>query len=110
MQVCEGNAQVLYCHGKKINIMAANYGRMTGAHICPGPIQTTHCGAAGAFGKVRKDCQGRRFCLLHATNGKFGDPCFGTRKYLEVRTSLRMKHQFSQLKAVHFYHVKDGAS
>ena len=87
VQVCEGGSLSIHCQSnKKINILTANYGRLTGAHICGGPIRTTNCGAAGALGKVRDDCQGRSGCTLIANNGKFGDPCFGTSKYLEVRS------------------------
>ena len=72
------------CRRKKINILSANYGRLTGGHICPGPVKTTNCGAARSLGKVRSKCQGKRFCALQATNSEFGDPCVGTKKYLEV--------------------------
>lgn len=86
VQVCEGGSHSIHCHGnKRIHIMFANYGRLTGAHVCGGPIRTTNCGAAWVLGKVRGDCQGRPACVLIANNGKFGDPCYGTYKYLEVR-------------------------
>lgn len=86
LQICEGSSYAFHCHGnKRIKIVSANYGRMTGGHICGGPIRTTNCGAAGALRKVRRSCQGRSRCLLRATNGRFGDPCIGTKKYLEVR-------------------------
>ena len=87
VRVCEHSRRVIICHWpKKINILSANYGRLTGAHVCGGPIRTTHCRASGSLGKVVSDCQGRYFCYLHATNSKFGDPCVGTFKYLEVRS------------------------
>ena len=87
VQVCEHSRRVLYCHWpKKIKIVSANYGRLTGGHVCGGPIRTTNCRASGSLGKVRGDCEGRSFCILHASNSKFGDPCYGTFKYLEVRS------------------------
>ena len=86
VRVCEHSRRVIGCHWpKKINILSANYGRLTGGHVCGGPIRTTNCRAAWSLGKVRGDCQGRSYCTLHATNSKFGDPCYGTFKYLEVR-------------------------
>jgi len=53
----------------------ANYGRLTSAHVCGGPIRTTNCGGVWALCKVRGDCQGRPGCTLIANNNKFGDPC-----------------------------------
>ncbi|KAJ7386593.1 hypothetical protein OS493_008741 [Desmophyllum pertusum] len=86
LRVCEGNSHAIHCHGsKKINILSANYGRLTGGYICTGSIRTTNCGAARSLTKVRNVCQGKRYCYLRANNGKFGDPCYGTKKYLEVR-------------------------
>ena len=86
LRVFYNNWRSIHCPVGKINILTANYGRLTGGHICPGPVRTTNCGAAGALGKVRRSCQGYRHCALRPTTGQFGDPCFGTFKYLEVRT------------------------
>ena len=87
VRVCEGHLHIIHCpYPRRVNILTANYGRLTGAHICGGPIRTTNCGAAGSLGKVRSDCQGRPGCALVANNNKFGDPCPGTYKHLEVRS------------------------
>ena len=86
LRICEGHSHAIHCYGGSIKIISANYGRLTGGHICHGPIKTTNCGAAGSLGKVKNACQGKYYCVLHATNGQFGDPCHGTRKYLEVRS------------------------
>ncbi|XP_078353651.1 L-rhamnose-binding lectin CSL3-like [Oculina patagonica] len=85
LRVCENHSNAIHCHMGKINILSANYGRLTGKQICGGPVRTTNCGAAGSRDKVIRDCQGKEYCVLQATNGQFGDPCRGTRKYLEVR-------------------------
>ena len=85
VRICEGRSQQISCPAsKKIDIMSANYGRLTGRHLCPGPVKTTNCGAAGSIDIVRNKCQGKQSCFLQATNGQFGDPCVGTKKYLEV--------------------------
>lgn len=87
LQLCEGSSHVIHCHGsKRIRIISADYGCVTGGHICGGPIRTTNCGAARALSKVRRNCQGRWRCVLYAANSVFGDPCWGTKKYLEVRS------------------------
>ncbi|KAL9950501.1 hypothetical protein ACROYT_G043008 [Oculina patagonica] len=85
LRVCENHSHAIHCHTGTINIISANYGRLDGGHICPGAIYTTNCGAAWSFSKVKNDCQGKRHCYLQATNSRFGDPCWGTLKYLEVR-------------------------
>ena len=82
---CENDSHVLTCGSGKIDILSANYGRLTGAQVCGwGRIKTTYCKANGALAKVRAHCQGRSHCTLRATNSEFGDPCPGTYKYLEV--------------------------
>lgn len=88
LQFCEGDSLTLSCahFSKNINILSANYGRLTGAQVCGwGPIMTTNCKANGALAKIQAHCQGRSNCTLQATNSEFGDPCYGTHKYLEIR-------------------------
>ena len=86
LRICEGYSHSIHCFRRSINIIQANYGRLTGGQICPGVIKTTYCGAAWSQARVRKECEGQQHCLLQATNSVFGDPCYGTTKYLEVRT------------------------
>lgn len=87
LRICEHRTQTIRCPSckPKINIVSANYGRLTGGHICGGRVRTTNCGAAGSLDKVKRSCQGKRSCRLTASNGIYGDPCVGTYKYLEVR-------------------------
>ena len=85
LQFCEGDSHVLTCGAWKINILSANYGRLTGAQVCGwGGTKTTNCKANGVLAKVQAHCQGYSHCTLRATNSEFGDPCRGTYKYLEV--------------------------
>lgn len=87
LRICGPHSQIISCPSNKpkINIISANYGRLTGGHICGGPVRTTNCGAAGSLDKVKRFCQGKRSCYLRASHLIYGDPCFGTLKYLEVR-------------------------
>ena len=89
LRICEARSQIISCPSNKpkINIISANYGRLTGGHICGGPVRTTNCGAAGSLDKVKRFCQGKRSCYLRASHLIYGDPCFGTLKYLEVGVS-----------------------
>lgn len=66
-----------------IDVDTANYGRLT-RNVCPGSIRSTECKAQNSLSTVKTDCQGKQSCVLEANNAKFGDPCVGTYKYLEV--------------------------
>lgn len=85
-RICERSSGYIDCpYGTSIDILSANYGRTTGRHICPDPARDTNCRASGSLSTVRGKCQGRNYCYLEARNSVFGDPCQGTKKYLEVR-------------------------
>ncbi|XP_078366563.1 L-rhamnose-binding lectin CSL3-like isoform X2 [Oculina patagonica] len=90
VRVCEDDQHSINCPGKrKIDIEYANYGRLTGGHVCGSFILTKDCKAAGSMSIVQDDCQGENTCVLEANNGKFGDPCLLTQKYLEVHYRCR---------------------
>ena len=85
VRVCEGSQKSIKCSGEsKITVTYANYGRLKGSHVCGGPVRTTKCEAENSLSAVLVDCQDKTECVLEANNGKFGDPCVGTKKYLEV--------------------------
>ena len=85
VRVCEGDQQSIQCPGiSKIHIEFANYGRLKGGHVCGFFLLTKDCKAANSILIVKEDCQGKQSCELEANNGKFGDPCLLTQKYLEV--------------------------
>ena len=87
----------------KINILSANYGRLTGPEVCSwGPIKTTNCKANGTLAKVRAQCQGYSHCTLRATNSEFGDPCPNTYKYLEVTIFLSQAFAQPDFKGISF--------
>ena len=85
--ICEGKTRLIACsHNRALNIIYANYGRTRGKSVCPHrSIRTTRCfNRRKSLTRVRRLCQGKRRCLLRATNRQFGDPCPGTYKYLRV--------------------------
>lgn len=47
-------------------------------------MKTTACAADGSSRKVKVECNGKNSCIVEATNSKFGDPCVGTYKYLQI--------------------------
>lgn len=84
-RVCEGHKETIQCPVKqKIHVEYASYGRMKNGHFCGAIVFNTNCHADNSLNKVRENCEDKRNCLLEANNGIFGDPCWGTQKYLEV--------------------------
>ena len=87
IRVCEGGKASIDCPKRsKISIEYANYGRMKGAHVCGAFsfVLNKNCGAENSMAIVERDCKDQNSCQLEANNDKFGDPCWGTQKYLEV--------------------------
>ena len=84
--ICEHAKLYIRCViGGRIRVVAASYGRHDRA-TCNNPsIQTTSCHSANSLAIVKSRCEGKTSCELHASNGVFGDPCYGTFKYLEVK-------------------------
>ena len=80
---CEGQGMSINCGSSKvIDISYASYGR-TENGVC-GNGGSTNCHAGSSMSEARRECQGLQRCILQASNSVFGDPCGGTRKYLEV--------------------------
>ncbi|XP_068741663.1 L-rhamnose-binding lectin CSL1-like [Montipora capricornis] len=88
--ICEGKTAHLTCtDGQNIRIEQANYGRQDKQICNTGPILTTNCKAGKSLGIVQKACLGKARCVLNANNSVFGDPCYGTYKYLAVQYSCQ---------------------
>ena len=86
--VCEHENFNLACNaGEVISVTSALYGRQTGSSRCPGPIRTTNCASSNSLSVVRQRCDGKQTCSVPASNDVFGDPCYGTFKYLEIQYS-----------------------
>ncbi|XP_033109765.1 L-rhamnose-binding lectin ELEL-1-like [Anneissia japonica] len=85
--VCEHKTMSIDCGDHKINILCASYGRSVPYNQrCwhSSSIQDTSCIAQSSISKVNQLCDGKKSCNVQASNGVFGDPCYGTFKYLEV--------------------------
>ena len=54
--------------------MSADYG-----------LRSKSCFAHGSLHVVKNLCEGKGSCSVKASNGVFGDPCRGVRKYLKIR-------------------------
>ena len=70
----------------RIQVLQANYGRTTDGSICPSWfIKTTHCRSSSSDRKIKALCNEKRVCRLKADVASYGDPCWGTHKYLDVK-------------------------
>ena len=81
------------CGARVIDILSASYGR-TQQGVC-GRNGDTNCHAGTSMRVARFECQQQRRCVLYAKNSAFGDPCKGTRKYLDVSSELNYLKSFS---------------
>uniref|UniRef100_A0A3Q4HZU5 SUEL-type lectin domain-containing protein n=1 Tax=Neolamprologus brichardi TaxID=32507 RepID=A0A3Q4HZU5_NEOBR len=72
--------------GQVILVYGAYYGRLdktTCSFRRPdSQIQNVYC--SNPTPKVAQRCNGKNSCTISASNSVFGDPCYGTYKYLEV--------------------------
>ncbi|XP_070568451.1 L-rhamnose-binding lectin CSL3-like [Ptychodera flava] len=80
--VCEHDTLSLSCQSGEIEVVSANYGR-TDSSVC-GSYAVTDCVGANSLAIASDRCNGKRSCSVDASNDLFGDPCYGTFKYLEV--------------------------
>ncbi|XP_057300750.1 L-rhamnose-binding lectin CSL3-like [Hydractinia symbiolongicarpus] len=86
-EACEHKRVSLRCPaGLKIKVTYAMYGRLS-KFKCPSSTshRTTTCRASSSLRKVAHACNGKRSCSIAASNGIFGDPCWGIFKYLSVQ-------------------------
>uniref|UniRef100_A0A3B3D9U8 SUEL-type lectin domain-containing protein n=1 Tax=Oryzias melastigma TaxID=30732 RepID=A0A3B3D9U8_ORYME len=84
---CEHSLAHLQCGEEQVILVyRAEYGRRdhtTCIHGRPdSQIQNINC--LNPTSKVAERCDGKNSCLIKAGNSEFGDPCYGTYKYLEV--------------------------
>uniref|UniRef100_A0A8C6V089 SUEL-type lectin domain-containing protein n=1 Tax=Neogobius melanostomus TaxID=47308 RepID=A0A8C6V089_9GOBI len=92
----EGPAEMNYLnlvsltdHGKVIRILAADYGRHDHTTCSAGhpKCQLRNVYLFHTFCillAVSFRCNGRHTCIVRVSNSAFGDPCYGTNKYLQL--------------------------
>uniref|UniRef100_A0A3B3H953 SUEL-type lectin domain-containing protein n=1 Tax=Oryzias latipes TaxID=8090 RepID=A0A3B3H953_ORYLA len=84
---CEGSTAQLRCgRGRVIFVYGAYYGRRDRRTCSDGrpQSQVENVNCINPAQEVPQRCNGRHFCSIEASNSVFGDPCYGTYKYLEV--------------------------
>ncbi|XP_014291623.1 L-rhamnose-binding lectin CSL3 [Halyomorpha halys] len=83
--MCKSKTQQIQCQkGKSIMITDVLYGRMDNTTCCCQLMNDTNCRANNGLDIVSSRCDFKESCNLEASNYVFGDPCFGTIKYLTV--------------------------
>ena len=83
--VCEHSQLSLECpEGQNLNIFDVNYGRTdTTTCFMAGVSSITNC-FSNQTQYFQDLCNGQNSCYEDAENSVFGDPCFGTYKYLGI--------------------------
>ncbi|XP_043959361.1 L-rhamnose-binding lectin CSL3-like [Gambusia affinis] len=84
---CEGRLARLHCgEGQAIYVTRATYGRTEKKTCRAGrpadQLENTECSTDTE--EVGERCNGKQWCKVKASDYVFGDPCYGTYKYLEV--------------------------
>ena len=84
--ICENHKAIIACEvGGNIKVVEASYGRHNG-QLCRHPlISNQNCNAGNSLSVVQGACDNRASCELNSSNSVFGDPCYGTYKYLHVK-------------------------
>ena len=93
VRACEGKTLSIKCEDDHayIDVTYALYGRMEKG-ICYKfyhGVWSKNCMSRKSLSEVQKRCNGESSCSVKATNEIFGDPCFLTEKYLEVKYTCR---------------------
>jgi hypothetical protein len=88
---CEHSTVPVNCpSGQVISVVSASYGRQDTTtcnfdYAYPDALLDTTCRAANSLVPTVNECHGRQSCAPTVSNGAmFGDPCYGTIKYLEI--------------------------
>ena len=83
---CDGELVKIDCDGAGlvIDIVRANYGRLSGS-VCPGSGSSSSCLHRATKAVLDRRCGGRHSCLLRASQATFsGSECPGVSRYLEI--------------------------
>nr|XP_020468221.1 L-rhamnose-binding lectin SML-like isoform X2 [Monopterus albus] len=87
---CEHSLAHLECtEAMVLSVFSADYGRWDKTtcsyNLIASQMQNTDCSSSSS--EVADSCNGKTSCIIPASNSFFGDPCYGTVKYLEVAYS-----------------------
>ncbi|XP_065141483.1 L-rhamnose-binding lectin CSL2-like [Paramisgurnus dabryanus] len=85
---CDSETAHLNCENGHIQVLSANYGRTDSKTCSSGrlasQISNVQCTQSSSRCVVATQCDGKKTCSVPAVYTIFGDPCYGTFKYLHV--------------------------
>ena len=91
---------MIRCDKQEIDIVSAFFGR-TDRKVCQSGLDwlgawawNVNCHAGNALEVTRGECQGLSSCELNANTAEYGEPCFGTKKYLKESYPLLLINYF----------------
>uniref|UniRef100_A0A224XD11 Putative rhamnose-binding lectin-like protein n=1 Tax=Panstrongylus lignarius TaxID=156445 RepID=A0A224XD11_9HEMI len=83
--VCQNETMFLSCpKGQVIRILTAVFGKKDSRYCNQPGAYVTNCEAGGTLDYAKYMCDFRQNCTLNNMVNKFGDPCLGIWKYLDV--------------------------
>lgn len=84
--ICEGYQKTLKCPSNHhVDITMGFYGRRNNVTCFRGRVSNTRCSASGVKSKLSEVCKGRTVCDVDSNSSVFGDPCWRTSKYLQLK-------------------------
>uniref|UniRef100_A0A3P9DMZ1 SUEL-type lectin domain-containing protein n=1 Tax=Maylandia zebra TaxID=106582 RepID=A0A3P9DMZ1_9CICH len=96
---CEESEANLQC-GEILVIHRADYGRhdqTTCSNLQPHcRLRDVQCSSPESIEVIAASCNGKNSCNISASNSVFGNPCFGTYKYLEVDYTCQCKYLITE--------------
>eukprot|EP00111_Clytia_hemisphaerica_P024359 TCONS_00071884-protein len=89
VRICEDKAETLSCPANwSVQIQSGSYYGRKNTSVCKRFYNinwSTTCEANGGKDKMAELCDGKRSCSIDCNNDRFGDPCWGTKKYCLVK-------------------------
>ncbi|XP_057292316.1 coadhesin-like [Hydractinia symbiolongicarpus] len=87
-RVCQNKRLTISCpRNYVVRIHSALYGRTSRSYCKWRFYYSRNCRSRSSLYRTSNLCNNKRSCSIQATNKIYGNPCFGTVKYLEVKYS-----------------------
>jgi len=96
---CEGAGERnIQCPaGQVLDIQSGFYGRMSKDYCTYNEGESLDCVAETSEQRIETKCSGKSICYLNPHNDVYGNPCEGTRKYIQVKYNCVMAYTLARL-------------